>query len=221
MSKNVGLIGRKLGSTQIFQEDGTVVPVTVLEMGPCTVVNRKTKERDGYTAISLGFGKANLKNTPKPEKGIYESLGVETPETVTEFRVESDTLEKFEIGQEVRVNDIFAEGITVDVTGTSKGRGFTGVMKRHNFHGAGTATHGTHEYKRHGGSIGMNMTPGRTLKGTKMPGQHGSKRTTTLNLKVAKILEDKNLLLIAGSVPGPNQGTITVRKAIKGRPPQA
>lgn len=222
MNTNLGLIGKKLGCTQIFTEDGTVVSVTVIEAGPCVVVGKRTAEKDGYSALQLGFGDKRDKLVRKPVKGFLTKQGLEsTPRVIREFRVADDVAAKYEVGQQIRPADVFQAGQLVDVSGTSKGRGFTGVIKRHNFRGAGTNSHGTHEYRRHGGSIGQNMTPGRTFPGMRMPGRHGGRKSTILSLEVARVLEDENLVLIAGGVPGPKNGVVTLRAAVKGKPAEA
>ena len=218
MNTNPGLIGTKLGNTQIFLDDGEVRRVTAIKAGPCVVVGKRTPDTDGYAALRLGFGTRREKLVTKPEAGAFKKAGVEPTRVIREFRVAPDLLERFEVGQELGVADIFQEGQFVDVSGTSKGRGFTGVMKRHNFAGAGTVGHGTHEYKRHGGSIGMNMTPGRTLRGQKMPGQYGNAKATILNLRVARVLAEENIVLVEGGVPGPRHGVVTVKGAIKKAP---
>jgi large subunit ribosomal protein L3 len=219
VNTNPGLIGTKLGNTQIFVEDGEVRRVTAIKAGPCVVVGKRTPERDGYAALRLGFGARREKLLTKPELGALKKVGIdEAPRIVREFRVDAELLERFEVGQTVGVSDIFQDGQLVDVSGTSKGRGFTGVMKRHNFAGAGTVGHGTHEYKRHGGSIGQNMTPGRTLRGQKMAGQHGNKKSTVLNLRIVKVLGDENIVLVDGGVPGPRNGFVTVKGAVKKAP---
>ncbi|MEM9191546.1 MAG: 50S ribosomal protein L3 [Myxococcota bacterium] len=215
MNTNLGLIGKKLGNTQIFNEDGSVTPVTVVEAGPCVVVGKRSEAKHGYTALQLGFGKRREKLVNKPEAGAFKKLEIDPPEVVREFRVSAEDAEKFEVGQEIKVSDVFEVGQRVDIAGVSKGRGFAGVIKRHNFHGAGTVGHGTHEYKRHGGSIGMNMTPGRTLANQKMPGRYGGKRSTLLGIKVARVMDEEGLVLLAGGVPGPRSGLVTVRKAVK------
>lgn len=222
MNTNLGLIGKKLGNTQIFNDDGTVIPVTVIEAGPCVVLGKRTPDRDGYAALQLGFGEKRDKLVSKPVAGYLKKQGVETaPRVVREFRVPAEVLESYEIGQQIGPGDVFEAGQLVDVSGTSKGRGFTGVIRRHNFHGAGTVGHGTHEYKRHGGSIGMNMTPGRVFKGKGMPGRHGGRKATILNLEVARVMADDNLVLVAGGVPGPRNGLVTLRVAVKGRGAEA
>lgn len=230
MNTHLGLIGKKLGSTQVFDANGNVTRVTVVEAGPCIVVRKRTEERDGYVAIQLGLGERREKLTTKPLRGYFEKNGVPGksvknrkgndvtvyPRYLKEIRLSAEDAGKFEVGQELRASDLFTEGQLVDVTGTSKGRGFAGVIKRHHFAGM-VSTHGTHEYFRHGGSIGTNMTPGRTMPGKKMPGQLGNSRSTVQNLRVAKILPEENLVLLEGSVPGADNGVVTVRNAVKSR----
>ncbi len=222
MNTNLGLIGKKLGCTQIFNDDGTVLLVTVIEAGPCVVVGKRAADKDGYVALELGFGTKRDKLVPKPVQGYVKKQGLEhAPRVIREFRVAEDVAAKYEVGQSLRPSDVFEAGQLIDVSATSKGRGFSGVMRRHNFRGSGTNTHGTHEYRRHGGSIGMNMTPGRTFPGKGMPGRHGGKKSTILNLEVARVLEDDNLVLVAGGVPGPRNGLVTLRGAVKGKRAEA
>ncbi|MFW6050361.1 MAG: 50S ribosomal protein L3 [Myxococcota bacterium] len=222
MNTNLGLIGKKLGNTQIFQEDGTVVRVTAIKAGPCVVVGKRTPAKDGYSALQLGFGTRRPKRVRKPVAGQLKALGDRpAPQIIKEFRIPEELLERFEIGQELKASDIFRPGMFVDVSAKSKGRGFAGVIKRHNFAGAGSISHGTHEYKRHGGAIGMNMTPGRTLANMKMPGHYGDKRVTVLNLHVAKVVDEDNVVLVEGGVPGPRNGLVSVRGAVKKKPAPA
>jgi len=218
VNTNPGLIGTKLGNTQIFLDDGEVRRVTAIKAGPCIVVGKRTPDKDGYSALQLGFGSRREKLVSKPEAGNFKKAGVDPQRVVREFRVDESLLERFEVGQTVGAADIFQDGQFVDVSATSKGRGFTGVMKRHNFAGAGTVGHGTHEAKRHGGSIGMATTPGRTPRGMKMPGQYGNKKATILNLRVVRVLSDENIVLVDGGVPGPRNGVVTVKGAIKKAP---
>jgi large subunit ribosomal protein L3 len=216
MNQNLGLLGKKLGCTQVFGDDGTVVGVTAIEAGPCVVLAKRSPDKHGYVALQLGFGEKRTKHVQKPQKGTFDKLGLEkAPRVVREFRVPAEVADKYEVGQTIKAADVFSEGQKVDVSGISKGRGFTGVMRRHNFKGAGTDTHGTHEYRRHGGSIGQNMTPGRTFPNVGMPGRHGGKRSTVLSLTVAKILPDENIVLIEGGVPGPRSGVVAIRGAVK------
>ncbi len=208
-----GLIGRKLGMTQVFAEDGTVVPVTVLEVGPCVVTQVKTEERDGYKAVQLGFGERKEKNVNKPLKGhmqkALQSSGRKSYFSVLrEFRVE-DT-EPFEVGREIRVEDVFQIGERVDVTGRSKGRGFSGTIKRWGF-SRGPMTHGCKNI-REPGSTGCATFPGRVIKGKKMPGHYGDERVTVLNLKIVDVRPEDNVVLVKGAVPGARNGIVLIRK---------
>lgn len=210
-----GLLGRKLGMTQIYNSDGAVQPVTIVEVGGNAVLRVKTEDSaDGYNAIQLGFDEKKEKNTSKPEAGSFTKANVSPRYFVRELRLSGADVSKYTVGQELGAGDVFGEGDTIDVTGTSKGRGFAGVMKRHNFAGF-IRSHGTHEYFRHGGSIGTRLTPGHVLKGKKMPGQMGNVRVTVQNMTVVKMDTEKNLLYIKGGVPGPNGGYVVVRKAVK------
>jgi len=202
-----GLIGKKIGMTRLFLEGGRSVPVTVLEVGPCTVTQVKTAEKDKYQAVQLGFG-AKKKRVNKPMAGHFGKAGVEPAAVLREFRVEDAGA--FEVGQTVTA-EIFSPGEKINVTGRSKGRGFTGVVKRHNFSG-GRATHGctTHDKP---GSIGQSADPARVMKGKKMPGQHGNRRCTVRNLKVVDVRPQENLVLVAGAVPGANGGIVYLNKA--------
>ena len=215
MNTNPGLIGTKLGNTQIFVDDGEVRRVTAIKAGPCVVVGKRTPDKDGYAALQIGFGGRREKLVSKPEAGQFKKAGVEPQRVVREFRVDASLLERFEVGQTLGVADIFKDGQFVDISGTSKGRGFTGVMKRHNFSGAGSLGHGTHEAKRGGGSIGTATTPGRTVPGRKMAGQHGNKKTTILNLRIVRVMADENILLVDGGVPGSRNGFVSMRGSIK------
>ena len=208
-----GLIGRKVGMTQIFSEQGDVIPVTALETGPCWVTQKKTTERDGYAAVQLGFGEKKVKRTTKPLRGHFEKAGVLPQRWLREFRVDDQDLAELQEGQEIR-GDILADLRYVDVIGTSKGRGFTGVMKRHNF-GGKNASHGTHESFRGGGAVGAGADPGKIFKNTRMAGQYGNTRVTTQNLEVVQYLEDQNLLLVKGAVPGPNGGMVLIQASRK------
>jgi large subunit ribosomal protein L3 len=206
-----GMIGRKLGMTQVFDEAGVVHPVTVIECGPNVVTQVKTVERDGYEAVQLGFGISKRLN--KPEQGHRRESGFMS-RTLRE--VKADTLDGVEVGQQIHV-DNFAEGELIDVTGTSKGRGFQGGVKRHGFRG-GPKTHGQSDRHRAPGSIGSSATPGRVFKGLRMAGHMGAERVTVQNLKVVRVDTERNLLLVKGSVPGPNKGLVMVRKAVKSLP---
>lgn len=210
----VGLIGQKLGMTQVFEPGGELVPVTVLRVGPCTVVQVKTEATDGYAAVQLGFGEQKATRVPKAIVGHCRRVGDRVFRVLREFSVGPD--EAYTAGHEVRVGDVFRPGEYVDVTGTSKGRGFAGVMKRHGF-GGFPGSHGTHEYFRHGGSIGNRSFPGRVFKGKRMAGHYGAERVTVQNLQVIAVYPEENVMLVRGAVPGPNGGIVLVRKAVKKR----
>jgi large subunit ribosomal protein L3 len=205
----IGLIGRKVGVTQVFQGDGTMVAVSVLAIEPNTVTRLRTDERDGYTAVQLGTHEA--KKLTKPEAGQLKDLpkGAQLLSSIREFRV--DSVDGFELGQTVAIGDLFSEGDFVDVTGVSKGKGFAGQIKRHNFH-RGPTTHGS-DHHREPGSIGPGTTPGRVYKGLKMAGHMGDQRTTVKKLRVVRADTDRNLLLVKGSLPGPRGSLILVKKA--------
>ncbi len=205
-----GLLGRKLGMTQMFDETGEAHPVTVIEAGPCVVTQIRTPEKDGYGAIQLGFGLDKRLN--KPEQGHRRASGF-----MSRYlrEVKADDIGEFEVGQVIKA-DTFAVGELVDVTGTSKGRGFQGGVKRHGFRG-GPKTHGQSDRLRAPGSIGSSATPGRVFKGMKMAGHMGHERVTVQNLRVMRVDTERNLLLIEGSVPGPNKGLLLVRRAVKGQ----
>jgi large subunit ribosomal protein L3 len=206
-----GILGRKLGMTQVWDAENRVVPVTVIEAGPCRVVQLKTPERDGYSAVQLSFGETKPRRLNKPELGHLKAAGGPPARHLAELRVTD--LAGFEIGQIVRA-DLFVAGDRVDVTGITKGKGFSGVMQRHNFKGLG-ASHGTHKKHRAPGSIGACATPARVFKGVKMAGQMGSARVTTLNLEVVEGDAERGLLLVRGAVPGPAGSLVFVRNATK------
>ncbi len=205
-----GLIGQKLGMTQVFSEDGVVVPVTVLRVGPCAVVQKKTTEVDGYEAMQLSFGRARPDKVTKPLRGHYGRAGVEPGRVIREFPIPSD--KSPDEGEEVRVT-IFRPGDRVDVSGLPKGRGFQGVVRRWGFSG-GKETHGC-QSKRVPGSIGQCATPSRTLKGQKLPGRMGTRRVTARNLRVVAVDEEQNLLLVRGAVPGARRSIVLVRQSKK------
>ncbi|WP_141580627.1 50S ribosomal protein L3 [Actinomadura sp. WMMA1423] len=207
-----GVLGEKLGMTQVFDDEGRIVPVTVVQAGPCVVTQLKTQEKDGYTAVQLGFGQIDPRKVNKPSTGHFEKAGVTPRRYLVELRADDTT--EFELGQEITAS-VFEAGQKIDVTGTSKGKGTAGVMKRHGFKGLG-ASHGTQRKHRSPGSIGGCATPGRVFKGLRMAGRHGNARTTVQNLTVHAIDAEKNLLLIKGAVPGPNGGVVLVRDAVKG-----
>jgi large subunit ribosomal protein L3 len=214
MNSNPGIYGRKLGMTQYFTDDGTVVRVSVIEAGPVTVVGKRTKEKDGYCALVIGLGERAPRHTTKPQAGIFKKANVTPKRTVRELRVDDEFAARFEVGQTMKLDEIFKPGQFVDAQGKTRGRGFTGVMRRWNFAG-GVGSHGTHEYFRHGGSIGTNMTPGRTLPNVRMCGQYGNETVSVQNLKVARVDAEKHLLLIEGGVPGAKNGLVLVRHAVK------
>jgi len=207
------LLCRKIGTTQIFAETGECIPVTVLEAGPNTVVQAKTAERDGYVALQLGFGQRRVSRTPKALAGHFKKSGVAPKQHLQECRVSADEAGAHAVGSEIRCN-IFSAGQRVDVVGTSKGRGFAGVVKRHKFTMKHN-THGTHENRRHTGSIGANTYPGRVIKGVRMAGQMGNERVTQLNLEVVRVDAEKNLLYVRGAVPGHRNAIVSVRRTVK------
>ncbi len=206
-----GIIGKKVGMTQVIKDNGEVVPVTVIEAGPCYVVQVRTPEKDGYRAVQLGFEEAKPKRLTKGQRGHLEKAGVPMVRYLREIRMRSN--ESYEVGEVIRA-DIFQPGERVDVVGKSKGRGFAGVVKRHHF-GGGPHTHGQSDRERAPGSIGACASPGRVWKGTRMPGHMGAKRVTAQNLEVVLVDPDRNLLAVRGSVPGPNGGLVIIKEARK------
>jgi large subunit ribosomal protein L3 len=205
-----GIIGRKIGMTQVFTEEGKVVPVTVVEAGPIFVTQIKTAETDGYNAIQVGFENKKKNHINKPEQGHFEKADLDVKKYVQEFRVEDPSA--YSIGQEIKV-DVFEAGQAVDVTGTSKGKGHAGTIKRWNNH-RGPMTHGS-KHRRRPGSIGNASYPGRVIKGMKMSGQMGNERSTVQNLEIVSVDVERNLLLIKGAVPGPKKGVVTVKETVK------
>jgi large subunit ribosomal protein L3 len=214
MNINAGVYGRKLGCTQLFTEDGTVQRVTVIEAGPLHVVAKRTKEKDGYTALVFGLGERKEKHTTKPVAGQFKKANATPKRVLKELRCTEEFAAKFETGTVVKLDEVFQAGQLVDTRGTTRGRGFSGVVRRWSMAGF-VQTHGTHEYRRHGGSIGTNMTPGRTLPNLKMPGQYGNETVSVLNLKIARVDAEKNLILIEGGIPGPKNSLVLVRHAVK------
>jgi len=206
-----GILGRKLGMTQVWDDENRVIPVTVIQAGPCRVVQLKTPERDGYSAIQLAFGDSKERRLNKPELGHLKAADAPPSKHLVELRVKD--ISAFEVGQTVMA-DVFTAGDRVDVSGVSKGKGFSGVMKRHNFKGQG-ASHGNHKKHRAPGSIGACATPAKVFKGMKMAGRLGNVRTTTLNLEVIEGDAERGLLLVRGSVPGGNGALIFIRDAVK------
>jgi len=213
MQTEMGLLAKKIGMTQLFEQDGTRVPVTVLEAKGNVVTAHRTEERDGYTALQIGFAEQKASRLNKPELANFKKADVTPRKLVRELRVPTGTLEAHPVGSELPLT-IFEAGAIVDVTGTSKGKGFQGVMKRHNMRGE-KRTHGQHEVYRHGGSIGCRLTPGRVLKGKRMAGQMGNERVTVQNLSVYKVMEDEGLILVRGTIPGGKNGYITIRHSVK------
>ena len=210
-----GLLAIKVGMTQIFNDENKVVPVTVLDLSGNTVVRVKTQDSaDGYNAVQLGLGEQKEERLSKPEAGHFKKAGVSAKRYLREVRVSDADLAKYEAGSDLAAADFFSAGQKIDVTGTSKGRGFAGVMKRYNFAGFITS-HGTHEFFRHGGSIGTRLTPGHVLKGKKMPGHMGAERVTIQSLTVVEVDAERNLLYVKGGVPGANGGLLLVRDAVK------
>lgn len=206
----IGIIGRKIGMTQIFTEAGSVVPVTVVEAGPMFVTQIKTVETDGYNAIQVAFQDVKENRVNKPTKGHFAKAGVELKKHLREFRVEDTT--GFTVGQEIKA-DVIAEGIMVDVSGTSKGKGTAGTVKRWN-QATGPKTHGS-KFHRAGGSLGASSYPGRVIKGMHMAGHMGNEASTVQNLEVVRVDAEQNIILVKGAIPGPKGGIVTVRKAIK------
>ncbi len=207
-----GLLGRKLGMTQVWDDNGVVVPVTVLAVGTNVVTQIRTRETDGYSAVQIGFGEIDGRKVNKPEAGHFAKAGVTPRRHVVEIRTEA--VADYELGQEISP-EVFAAGDEVDVTATSKGKGFAGVMKRHGFAGVG-ASHGAHRNHRKPGSIGGCATPGRVFKGLRMAGHMGADTVTTQNLTVHAVDVDKGVVLVKGAVPGPKGGLVVVRSAAKG-----
>jgi large subunit ribosomal protein L3 len=205
-----GLLGKKIGMTQIFTEEGNVIPVTVIEAGPMVVTQIKNVENDGYNAIQVGFGDAKEKSLNKPQKGQFEKAGVSFRKHLKEFRVENSS--EYTVGQEI-TTDIFEAGQKVDVTGISKGKGFQGVIKRHG-QSRGPETHGS-RYHRRPGSMGACATPGRVFKGKKLAGHMGVDKVTIQNLDVVRIDAEKNLILVKGAIPGAKRSLVTIKKAVK------
>ncbi len=205
-----GLLGRKIGMTQVFSPAGEAIPVTVIELGPCFVTQIRNKDRDGYEAVQIGFGDIKPKSLTKPEQGHLAKAG-RLVRYLREFK--ADNVEEYEVGQ-VLTADLFEPGQIIDVTGTSKGRGFQGVVKRHGFRG-GPKTHGQSDRWRAPGSIGAGTDPGHVWKGTRMAGRMGNRRVTVQNLQVVEVLPDRHVLLVRGSVPGAKNGLLMVRRAVK------
>jgi large subunit ribosomal protein L3 len=205
------IVGEKLGMTQVWDEQNRAIPVTVVKVAPCRVVQVKTREHDGYSALQVTFGAVQVKRLNRPEAGHFAKAGVDAGRRLVELRL--DDASEYQVGQEIKV-DVMTAGEHVDVTAVSKGKGFAGVMKRHNFSGMG-AGHGAHKVHRAPGAIGACATPSRVFKGTRMAGRMGHQRVTTLNLQVVEADAERELLLIKGAVPGPRGGLVLIRDAVK------
>jgi len=210
---SIELLCKKLGMTQVFVESGEAVPVTVLEAGPNSVVQKKTDESDGYNAVQLAYGDRRESLFSKAEKAHFDKAGVAPKRHLSESRLTAEEAAEIEVGAEIKV-DIFEAGQKIDAIGTSKGRGFAGVVKRHGF-AIKKRTHGTHEFFRHGGSIGAGASPGKVIKGMKMAGQMGNERKTVQNLEVVRVDSERNLIFVRGAVPGHKNGLVKIRRAVK------
>jgi large subunit ribosomal protein L3 len=206
------IVGEKVGMTQVWDDQNRIVPVTVVQIPPCRIVAVKTPERDGYSALQVTFGSKKASKLTKPVAGQYERAGVEPGVRLVEVRL--DDVSGYEVGQELKV-DLLADGELIDVTAVSRGKGFAGAMKRHNFKGA-PASHGAHRVHRKPGSVGQCATPSRVFKGQRMAGRMGAEKVTTLNLSIVKADSERNLLLVKGAVPGPKGGLVLIRNAVKG-----
>lgn len=203
-----GIIGKKIGMTTIY-EDGKAIPCTLLEAGPCVVTQIRTEEKDGYKAVQLAFGEKKEKNTSKALQGHFKKASTTPKRKLMEFK---EFEQAFALGDTISVADVFAEGEFLDITGKTKGRGFQGVVKRHGFGGVGQTTHGQHNRARHPGSIGACSYPARVFKGLRMGGRMGGTNVTIQNLSVLKVMADKNLILVSGSIPGPKNSIVTLHK---------
>ncbi len=210
----IGILGRKVGMTQVFDERGFLLPITVIDTTGCVISQVKTKDKDGYTAVQLAFGETKPQNVKKAKAGHFKKAGSAAKSFVKELRLEdTDDVAPLKAGTVLSAG-LFQKGDFVDVTGTSRGRGFAGVMKRYNFHGK-DATHGTHEYFRHPGSAGTNTFPGRIRKNQGMPGHMGDVKKTVQNMQVVDVKPEENLIFVCGAIPGPRQGRVVVRLAVK------
>jgi len=208
-----GIIGKKIGMTSVFSPEGQSIAVTVIEAGPCIITQVKNQETDGYKALQLAFGEKKEKNTPKAMQGHFKKANTTPKRNVVEFRDFTAEFDKLaELGKEVHVQDIFVEGDWIDAVGTSKGRGFQGVVKRHGFQGVGGQTHGQHNRLRAPGSMGNASFASRVIKGKRLPGRMGNDRVKLTNLKVVKIIPEQNLILVSGSVPGAKNSTVILQK---------
>ncbi len=212
MSLKIGLLGKKLGMTQVFADDGESIPVTVIQTGPNVVIGTRTVERDGYSALVLGFDEKPVRLANKPELGSVKESGLKPQRFIREIRLAPEEVAKFTVGQAIQAGDVFEVNIPVDVEGWSKGKGYQGVIKKHHMKGM-TRAHGTHEYFRHGGSIGCRLTPQRVHKGKRMAGQMGNEKVTQQNLQLYRIMADEGVILVRGSVPGAANEYVVVTKA--------
>ena len=212
MTLKIGLLGKKLGMTQVFADDGEAVPVTVIQTGPCHVIGTRTQERDGYSAVVLGFDEKPVRLANKAELGSLKASGAKPQRFVRELRIPAEEVAKYTVGQVLGPKDVFADSAPVDVEGTSKGKGYQGVIKKHHMAGM-TRAHGTHEYFRHGGSIGCRLTPQRVHKGKRMAGQMGNYKVSIQNLQVFRILAEENVILVRGAVPGAANEYVVVTNA--------
>lgn len=213
MSTETGLLGKKLGMTQVFDPNGFLMGVTAIEVGPCVVVQKRTMEKDGYVALQLGFDDKKESRASRPELGHFNKAGTAPKRLLKELRVSEEIAAKYEVGQTIGV-DVLASGELIDVTGTSIGKGFAGVFKRYGFHG-GKSTHGVHECFRHGGSLGQNMTPARVMKGKKMAGHQGNKKVTVQNVEIVRVFPQDNLIFVKGPIPGGRNSYLILNAAIK------
>jgi large subunit ribosomal protein L3 len=212
MTLKIGLLGKKLGMTQVFADDGEAVPVTVIQTGPCHVIGTRTPERDGYSAVVLGFDEKPVRLATKAELGSLKASGSKPQRFIRELRLPAEEVAKYTVGQVLGPKDVFTDSAPVDVEGTSKGKGYQGVIKKHHMAGM-TRAHGTHEYFRHGGSIGCRLTPQRVHKGKRMAGQMGNYKVSIQNLQVFRILADDNVILVRGAVPGAANEYVVVTNA--------
>ena len=212
MALKIGLLGKKIGMTQVFADDGEAVPVTVIQTGPCHVIGTRTAERDGYSAVVLGFDEKPVRLATKPELGAMKDNGLKPQRFIRELRLPAEEVARYKVGQVLGPKDVFADNTPIDVEGTSKGKGYQGVIKRHHMSGM-TRAHGTHEYFRHGGSIGCRLTPQRVHKGKRMAGQMGHEKVSIQNLQLLRILADDNVILVRGAVPGAANDYVVVTNA--------
>jgi len=212
MALKIGLLGKKIGMTQVFADDGEAVPVTVIQTGPCHVIGTRTPERDGYSAVVLGFDEKPVRLASKPELGAIKDSGTKPQRFIRELRLPAEEVAKYTVGQVLGPKDVFVDNAPIDVEGTSKGKGYQGVIKRHHMAGM-TRAHGTHEYFRHGGSIGCRLTPQRVHKGKRMAGQMGHEKVSIQNLQLLRIMPEDNVILVRGAVPGAANDYVVVTNA--------